>query len=200
MPYRRTLEPISATFLDRARQAARATPPPPEDPERTPSAPGGPALEAVLLAVAAAEAGVNELTYWYNFAAMEKGQKQMVLELHADVATRWSTFFMQVADATNFEGGLFWWDDFRALLDLRNALVNFEPAGKPPNATAYLRRKNLVLAPPAEWVVAVTTPAVARFAVNTVAGMFAVASRLLGELLNDRHVLAVWGTLRFDPL
>ncbi len=134
------------------------------------------AMDAVVLCAIVAEAGINEIGEWFEFHhlcppfgiphGLPYGFEGMELRL------KWSLLPMIIRQKT-FDRGAEPWQNFHALIELRNAIVHL--GGRPVSkaATGFLKAKNLDKG-------VVVGFEVARWACETMASMFSKLTELVG--------------------
>ena len=134
------------------------------------------AMAAVVLAVIVAEAGINEISEWFDFHhdyppfsiphGLPYGFDGMDLRL------KWSLLPMIVRQRT-FDRSAEPWQSFHALVEVRNAIVHLRRRPLPKAAVGLLTAKRLVAGHPFIGF------EVARWACETMAHMFAKLTELV---------------------
>lgn len=142
------------------------------------------AAEAVILAVTALEAGINEMIAWVQrmrLASMpsEYDERKERTQLPA----KWVLLPRALAGKELDRGGQPW-QDFKALVGLRDQLVHFKWDGADvPGFMRALQARDLTIPddPAIYWVDAALTDRVAGWAAETCERMFAAHARLIGR-------------------
>jgi hypothetical protein len=151
------------------------------------------AVEAVVLSVAALEAGINEITFVH---ANELATEEF---LEMNLQTKW-LWLPRVLTGNTFSKSVRPWQDFETLIQLRNEVVHckvaLNKAGRPvpssaPKCVRNLEARKLTLPKDRAWMSAVFTNATADWAVDTVADMFTAIANILrlaeGEVFSFRY-------------
>jgi hypothetical protein len=139
--------------------------------------------EAVILAVTALEAGINEIAAW-----LKQGFVGPTLPLPGDfidlrLTDKWAVV-PRVLSGAEFRRGTSPWQDFSALVGLRDNLVHFKwQTVRVPKFMRTLQARGLLLPeePGIYWVDAALTNRTATWAIDTIDAMFAELARLLGR-------------------
>jgi hypothetical protein len=141
------------------------------------------AAEAVILSVAALEAGINEIAVMTRRGFLASPSPLPDDFMAKNVTDKWA-LVPRVAAGKEFDYGASPWQDFSALVGLRNALVHFKwESESVPKFVRSLQARALVLPdkPGIYWVDAALTDRVARWAIETTDSMFAEVTRLLAR-------------------
>jgi len=146
------------------------------------------APSAVILAVAAAEAGINEMIIAPFFYAPKLTLPEGFTEL--PLRTKW-LLLPHLVKAKTFDQGNAPWQDFNALVALRDRIVHFKWQSQPPKVMRHLEARDLALRNKGDvkwdWMTAASTNFVAHWAADTVSLMFSELTRFF-----DRENSEVW--------
>jgi len=150
------------------------------------------ALDAIVLAVTAAEAGINEAVDYVRFRENLAGD----FEDRTSLLKKW-TELPNVVAAKTFDEETPPYIEFRVLVRLRHAVVHYKWGGRAaPDCFNDLLARGLALPNESDWITAALTNQTAEWALATVSAMFI----RLGELVSpveDPH-LWVWGRVGFS--
>lgn len=139
------------------------------------------AAEAVILAVTALEAGINEMIAWVqrmSIASMPTDYNE-----RTKLTEKWA-ILPRALVGKELERGEQPWQDFKALVGLRDRLVHFKWDGADvPPFMRTLQTRDLTIPddPAIYWVDAALTDRVAAWASETCERMFAALARLIGR-------------------
>lgn len=145
------------------------------------------AAEAVIMSVAALEAGINEIVVWHQL-----GFGGAIPPLPDDfmdqrLTDKWA-LVPRVIGGKEFDRGAAPWQDFSALVGLRDRLVHFKwYHDKVPSFMRTLQAKDLIIPedPAVSWVDAALTDRIAVWAVETTIRMFNKIAELMGRMNDD---------------
>ena len=123
------------------------------------------------------EAAINEIAYWLGLhltqpIAMPQGFDRF------PVRRKWKTVPRE-AGATGFDEGGQPWEDFSALIDLRNALAHAGAYAPPPERAVAVLEHRGCAQPATDWFESVMTVRTARWAHRTAAAMPLALKNLL---------------------
>jgi hypothetical protein len=150
------------------------------------------AIEAVVMSINAAEAGINEIiamsTMYLNVELPDELEKLELL-------VKWHLLPTIIVQKT-FAKGAEPWQDFQTLVQLRNAWIHPKMFVAAPGWMRTLTAKDLPFRERRlDWRTATNTNRVARWAVTTVTNTFTELTRLLGK---EADPIWAWGD-RFFP-
>lgn len=142
------------------------------------------AAEAVILSVAALEAGVNEIATAWRAGFLGQLPTLPAEFMRLRLAEKWCIIPCIMMEVS-FQRGASPWQDFRMLVALRDAIMHFKwRSERVPGFMRFLHSKDLVL-PDAEpgiyWFDAALTDRTAGWAIRTADAMFAELTRLVGR-------------------
>jgi hypothetical protein len=152
------------------------------------------AMTAVVLSVVVAEAAINEIGEWFDFHHLRPpfgtphGLPYGFDELN--LRMKWSLLPIIARKAT-FDFGAEPWQSFRALVELRNAIVHLRHRPPPNAAYSLLRNKKLIGRYERVGF------KVARWACETVANMLDELTKLLGLPEKPNNLLWPWSQTYF---
>lgn len=143
------------------------------------------AAEAVVLSAIAAEASINETIDWID-SGFERIEKTGILSddfLDLELRLKW-WLLPRILVGTSFDRSGSPWQDFSALVKLRNALVHYKWQQGWPRFMRDFETRGLAFQKEGmTWIESVLTDKTARWAVNTVRAM----SAKLNELAPPPH-------------
>jgi hypothetical protein len=141
------------------------------------------AAESVIMSVTALEAGINEMAVWIRFGFAAPCSPLPDDFMNQRVSDKWC--LVSTAMVGRFlDRGAQPWQDFSALVGLRDALVHSRwHHEQVPNFMRSLQSRDLTIPedPSIYWVDAALTDRVATWAVTTCDRMFAAHAELIGQ-------------------
>jgi hypothetical protein len=140
------------------------------------------AAEAVILSVTALEAGINEIIAWVQRMSMATMPAEYNNE-RTKLTEKW-TILPRALVGKELDRGTRPWQDFKAVVGLRDQLVHFKPDGaEVPAFMRTLQARDLAIPdePSIYWVDAALTDRVAGWASETCEQMFAALARHIGR-------------------
>lgn len=135
--------------------------------------------EAVVMSATALEAGINEIAHWLDVHPFDRLAMPDDFD-YLKLRMKWSLLPL-VARVDPFDRSTSPWQDFNALVDLRNALVHYRLGQSAPSWIRFFDSRHMRLAKPHEWVMSLHSFKVAVWSVNAATEMFAAITQKLGK-------------------
>lgn len=145
------------------------------------------AAEAIMMSVATLEAGINEIAVWFRHGFGGPTPSLPDDFMDCRLTDKWA-MVPRVIVGKEFDRGTAPWQDFSALVGLRDRLVHFKWDHEGvPKFMRTLQAKDLVLPenPAVYWVDGALTNRTASWAVETAIQMFNKLAELMGRLSDD---------------
>lgn len=135
--------------------------------------------DVVVMSTTSLEAGINEIAEFIEAHPLYPCPMPDEFD-RLRLRMKWSLLPL-VVRVDPFDRGGSPWQDFHALVELRNALVHYRLGQPAPPWTRYFTSRHMQLAKPNDWLLALHSFKVAVWAVNTAAEMFRALTTKLGK-------------------